>query len=145
MSPLDIATIRRKLARMVEDLDRLARVVDLELEAWRADEQRRDAVERRLQTCIEAAIDLNAHLLVSLGHPAPESAYQSFLDLARKTTIVDAALAAELAPSAGLRNRLVHRYEELDDELVLAGVRRAVEFFPRYVEAVSTHVDGLEG
>ena len=144
MSPLEIATIRRKLARMVEELDRLSHVVDLDLEEWRSDEQRRDAAERRLQTCIEAAIDLNAHLLVSLGHAAPESAYQSFLDLAATTGILDPALAAELAPSAALRNHLVHRYGELDHALVLAGVRSATALFPRYVEAVSTYVDDLE-
>lgn len=143
MSPLEIATIRRKLARMVEDLDRLERARDLDLEAWRADELRRDAVERRLQTCIEAAIDLNAHMLVSLGHPAPESAYQGFLDVAGKAGVLDAALAAELAPSSGLRNRLVHRYDQPDDALVLAGVRSAVKLFPRYVEALSVYVDGL--
>lgn len=109
MSPLEIATIRRKLARMVEDLDRLGGVVDLDLDAWRSDEQRRDAAERRLQTCIEAAIDVNAHLLVPHEHPAPESAYQGFLDLAAKTGVLDSALAAELAPGAGLRNRFVHQ------------------------------------
>jgi len=141
MSPLEIATVRRKLARIVEDVDRLAHAKDLDLAAWRQDEQRRDAVLRRLQTCIESAMDLNAHLLVSLGHAAPDSAYQGFLDLASKTGILDASLAAELAPSSGLRNRLVHRYDALDDVLVLAGVRSAVELFPRYVEAVSAHMD----
>jgi len=143
MSPLEIAVVRRKLARIVEDLGRLRRATGLDLEAWRADEDRRDALERRLQTCVDAAIDLNAHLLVALGHPAPASSYQGFLELAARTGVLDESLAARLAPSAGLRNRLVHRYDDLDDALVLQGVHRAVELFPRYVAAVQAYLDDV--
>ncbi|MFQ5845643.1 MAG: DUF86 domain-containing protein, partial [Planctomycetota bacterium] len=114
MSPLEAATIRRKLSLMVESLSRLKPVVGLALDEWRADPDRHDAAERRLQTCIEAAIDVNGHLLVAAGQAAPADAYRSFVDLAEKLAVLPPDLARELAPSAGLRNRLVHRYDELD-------------------------------
>jgi uncharacterized protein YutE (UPF0331/DUF86 family) len=44
--------------------------------------------------------------------------------------------ASELAPSAGLRNRLVHRYDDLDDELVFRGVATFVQRFPEYVRGI---------
>ncbi len=143
MSPLEIAVLRRKLTRIVENLSELKDLKALTVKEWRADTMRRAAAERWLHVCIEAAIDLNSHLLVGLGHPAPPDGYQSFLDLARHTKIIDGDLAAKLAPSVGLRNRLVHRYDDIDDALVLKGIGEAVRLFPRYVELVSKYVDGL--
>lgn len=143
MSPLEVAVLRRKLSRIVENLSALKAVKGLALKDWQADAVRKAASERWLHICIEAAIDLNAHVLVGLGHPAPPDGYQSFLDLALHTRIIDADLAAKLAPSAGLRNRLVHRYDDIDDALVLKGVGEAVRLFPRYVELVSKYVEGL--
>ena len=145
MSPLEIATLRRKLSRMVEDLSRLKPLAGLSADDWRADIMRRDAGERRLQTCIEAALGVNAHLLVSLGHPAPADGYQSFLDLADRTGIIPRDLATKLAPSAGLRNRLVHQYDKLDDDLLLQGLRDAVARYPDYIERVSAHIDQVNG
>jgi uncharacterized protein YutE (UPF0331/DUF86 family) len=141
VTPLDEATVRRKLSRIVSDLSRLTPLARLDESAWSADADRRDVGERRLQTCIEAAIDINAHLLVSHGHPAPADAYQSFHDLASRTGILAPELARDLAPSAGLRNRLVHQYDILDDARVLVGLRAAVELYPKFVEAVSAHLD----
>jgi uncharacterized protein YutE (UPF0331/DUF86 family) len=143
MSPLEVAVLRRKLSRIVENLARLKALGSPTVAAWRADDVRKAAAERWIHVCIEAAVDLNSHLLVGLGHPAPPDGHQSFLDLARHTKIIGADLAGKLAPSVGLRNRLVHRYDDIDDALVLKGIAEAVRPFPRYVEAVSTYVDRL--
>jgi len=45
-------------------------------------------------------------------------------------------LAEKLAPSAGLRNRLVHQYDRLDHTNVLQAVRMAEELYPAYVRGV---------
>ena len=42
-------------------------------------------------------------------------------------------LAARLAPAAGLRNRLVHQYAEIDDRKVFDAVISAVDLFPTYI------------
>jgi len=143
VSPLEIVVLRRKLARITSDLARLEALAGTTLAEWENDADRRDVGERRLQTCIEAATDLNAHLLVGLGHAPSDTAYKSFLDLAQRTAIIDADLARGLAPSAGLRNRLVHQYDQIDNALVLEGVRSAVRLYRRYVEAVAEYVQGL--
>lgn len=142
MSPLEISVLRRKLSRMVENLSELKAVKGITVKEWREDAMRRAAAERWLHICIEAAIDLNSHVLVGLGHPAPADGYQSFIDLAKHTRIIDADLATKLAPSVGLRNRLVHRYDDLDEDLVLKGIGEAVRLFPRYVELVSEYLEG---
>jgi uncharacterized protein YutE (UPF0331/DUF86 family) len=136
VSPVDAQIVRRKLAALTAAIDRLRPVTHLSLAAWQADADLHDATERRLQLALEAAIDINAHLIAGLGHPPPVDAFSSFLELASKAGVISASLAAELAPAAGLRNRLVHRYDDLDDALVLQGVAALVQRFPDYVRAI---------
>lgn len=49
-------------------------------------------------------------------------------------------LGRSLAPSAGLRNRLVHEYEALDDAKVLVPIGTLLELYPRYVQAVEAYL-----
>ncbi|MEK7667296.1 MAG: DUF86 domain-containing protein [Gemmatimonadota bacterium] len=139
MSPLDREVVRRRLAGIAENLERLGEIVSLTLEQYRGDWQCRKATERVLQEIVEAAVDINQHLLVSSGAgPAPDYR-QSFLEIGR-LGIIPADLALALAPSAGLRHRLVHEYDEIDDAIVLTAVRSARDLFPAYLEAVERHL-----
>lgn len=51
-------------------------------------------------------------------------------------------LADALAPSAGLRNRLVHEYDAIADAIVLDAVRKAQALYPRYVVAIERYLSG---
>ena len=81
----------------------------------------RKAAERLLQEAIEAALDINAHLIAEHGAAIPEDYYGGFLALGR-LQVVPEPLARQLAPSAGLRNRLVHVYAAIDDAKVFAAI-----------------------
>jgi uncharacterized protein YutE (UPF0331/DUF86 family) len=54
--------------------------------------------------------------------------------------IVSEELASRLAPSAGLRNRLVHEYAEIDDAIVLAAVRDARIEYSGYIAALERYL-----
>jgi uncharacterized protein YutE (UPF0331/DUF86 family) len=45
----------------------------------------------------------------------------------------------KLAPSAGLRNRLVHEYDRLEHTMVLKAVEMAEELFPQYIKAINDY------
>ena len=139
MTEIDREVVRRKLASMVRNLERLQAIERLSLEAYRADWTRVKATERVLQELVEAAVDVNQHLLAASGSGAAPDYRQSFLEAGR-LGIIPSSLAAELAPSAGLRHRLVHEYDEIDDAIVFAAVRSARSLFPRYIEAIDRHV-----
>ncbi len=49
---------------------------------------------------------------------------------------------AAMAPSAGLRNRLVHEYDAIVDAIVLDAVRKAQSLFPQYVAAIERYLLG---
>jgi uncharacterized protein YutE (UPF0331/DUF86 family) len=54
--------------------------------------------------------------------------------------MISAELAAELAPSAGLRNILTHEYVTVDLTLVASAVPLAYAAYRRYVTEVSRYV-----
>jgi len=135
MSPIDAALVRRKLAVISRNLADLEPIAGLSLETYRIDRFRLKGTERLLQELIEAAMDANIHLLRGLDHAIPTEYFRSFIALG-EAGVIPQQLAAALAPSAGLRNRLVHEYETTDDAIILASVRTARVQFSEYVKAV---------
>lgn len=135
MTRLDADLVRRKLAAITRKLDALKAIEGLSLDDYRADPFRRKGTEKLLQETVEAAVDGNLHILRALGAPTPEDYYESFIALGRERVIPTEA-AGRLAPSAGLRNRLVHEYDEIDDAIVLRAVGEARRSFADYVSAI---------
>ncbi len=143
MSPADRDVIRRKLDRIIKCLQRIRRAQDLTIDDYLADADLQSIMERQLELAIGAAVDLNIHLLVQSGFGTPADAYSSFTDLARHTPIITQKLAAALAPATGLRNRLVHEYDDVDPAMVYESLDLAVELFPEYVAAVEQYLTSL--
>ena len=135
MSPVDAALIRRKLGHITDALTALRPLADLSLEEYRRRLYERKAAERLLQEAIEAALDVNSHLIAEHGIAVPEDYYGGFLAVGT-IGVVPERLASDLAPSAGLRNRLVHEYEAIDDRKVLASIGSMLKLYPQFVDAI---------
>ncbi len=139
MTPVDKDVIRRKLSIIMENLKALEPVRGMAEVHYRGDIYKKKATERLLQELIEVAIDINTHIIVGEGHDAPDDYYDSFIKMG-KIGILGKDLALKLAPSAGLRNRLVHEYNGLDDSLILKAVGMACDLYPRYVREVEEYL-----
>jgi len=139
MTPVDNEIIRRKLAVIIENIKALEPVSGITKEEYVKDIYKRKAVERLLQELIEAAIDINTHIIVQTGSMAPDDYYESFIDAGRRK-IISVDLAEKLAPSAGLRNRLVHEYDRLEHTIVLEAVRGALKLYPEYVKEIEFYI-----
>ena len=139
MSPIEKEVLRRKLAIIVENLKALEPIKDMARDEYIKDIYKRKAAERLLQELIEAAIDINTHIIVQTGHAAPDDYYESFIK-AGELKIISADLAERLAPSAGLRNRLVHEYDLLEHSMVLNAVRMAQELYADYVKEIEDYI-----
>ena len=140
MSPVDAALIRRKLGHIADALRALDPLSKLSLDDYKARLYERKAAERLLQEAIEAALDINAHLLAEQGATVPEDYYGGFIALGA-LNVVPGPLARDLAPSAGLRNRLVHEYETIDDAKVLAAIGTMLTLYPKFMEAVEAFLE----
>ncbi len=139
MSSIEIEIVQRKLAIIIENLKTLEPIKGMKPDEYLQDVYKRKATERLLQELIEAAIDINIHMIVAAGHTVPDDYYESFIR-AGELKIISADIAQKLAPSAGLRNRLVHEYDRLDHSMVLKAVNMAEEVFPQYIKAINNYL-----
>lgn len=139
MSPLEEAIVRRKLSVIVENLRALEPITGLSREEYIRDLYKRKATERLLQELIEAAIDINTHIIFQSGHAVPDDYYESFLKVGA-LKIISLDLAEKLAPSAGLRNRLVHEYDLLEHSMVLDAVKLAEKLYAEYVGQIEKYL-----
>lgn len=127
----DPLIVRRKLNKMIEYLGQLKEVNQYTLENYLDNFFVKRTAERLIQLIVETATDINGHLIVSSGHKPPADYYTSFIKLS-DYKILDEEFAKEIAPSAGLRNRLVHEYEEIDDEIVYNSIQKTIESYIKY-------------
>lgn len=139
MNTVEEETIRRKLAVIVENLKALEPIKDMAIEEYMEDLYKRKATERILQELIEAAIDINTHLIVQTGNAVPDDYYESFIKVG-EFRIISTDLAEKLAPSAGLRNRLVHEYDLLKNSLVFKAVSMVEELYSEYVKEIENYI-----
>ncbi len=70
-----------------------------------------------VQVAAQTCIDLANHVVASEGWRAPRDFGDAFTVL-REHDVIDSELAGRLRGLAGLRNRLVHVYADIDDVLV---------------------------
>lgn len=104
----------------------------------------RRAVERLVQLTVEAITDSADEVLKEAGREPSDVGRESIAQLAA-LGVISQLLARELMRTTGLRNRLVHAYQRIDDERVLAASGDLVRWARQYVHAteawLSKHED----
>lgn len=93
------------------------------------------AIERLFTLIVDEMLDINLHLIKALNFKTPDDLQSTFLILAENETLpID--FVEKIAPVVGLRNRLVHRYEEIDKDLFLKTSKKEKEDFKKYIELI---------
>ena len=69
----------------------------------------------------------------------PRDYYDSFTELG-KMGILEPKFASGIARAAGLRNRIVHEYDEIEPEKVFGAIRSALADLPVYLQAVLSFI-----
>lgn len=142
MTQLDLEVILRKLKTIKKYLDVLKTKENLTQKDYDDNLEQQIIVERSLHVLIESAVDINTHIVVSYQKSPPETYRDSFIDLG-KAGVISTELARELAPAAGLRNRLVHDYEDIDATVVRQSIALALRLLPKYSEQIRDYLQGL--
>ncbi len=84
---------------------------------------------------VEASSSICLHILYGVYDERAEGFPQCFDRLGQKG-IIPSHLASELASSARLRNLLVHRYWEIDDEKVFKSLEENLEDFEKFISHI---------
>jgi uncharacterized protein YutE (UPF0331/DUF86 family) len=137
---VDRDLVTRKLAMIVDDLRAVMPLATKPLDQYLASLTDEVLAERYLERMIGRMIDVNYHLATDAGHAPPRDCYESFTQLA-KLGVLPAAFATQIAACAGLRNRIVHEYDDIDPRRVYEGLQAAVRDIPEYLRRVHQHVE----
>lgn len=121
---------------ILEDLKALEPLARKSLADYAASPTDETLAERYLERMIGRMIDVNYHVLTESGQPPPKDYYQSFTGLAA-IGVLEREFADRIAASAGLRNRIVHEYDQLDPARVHAALQSALRDVPVYLRRLT--------
>lgn len=140
---IDRELVFRKMTRIAADLAALENLADQSREDYLTSEYDELVAERLLERLIGRMIDINFHLIVEAG-AAPPTNYHASFEMLGNRSIIPKEFAGRLAASAGLRNRIVHDYDDLDHGKVYDALQSATKDVPEYLSYVRRYVDGLD-
>lgn len=140
--------VARKLQLIADDLERLLRFKEESLGSLKRDEIKLAAVERLLERIVMRAIDANEHLISELSAGEGRSTRLTYRDtflMLADLGVYPKDFAEEIARSAGLRNILVHDYNDADRKIVHGAIRSCLQDYHRYLEYVHSFLDRSPG
>lgn len=129
--------IQRKLALNQQELERLKHFEHLTFDEIAKDPGQYAACERYLERLIGRALDINRHIIAEKGDVTSRvMRYRdTFLTLA-DLGVYPKAFAVKIAPSAGLRNALVHDYNNIDSAMLKKSIGEAVREYNEYANYI---------
>ena len=131
---------RQKLHLLLEHLDELAPLCEISLEEYETDYVKRYAAERLIEIIVEYAIDINRYIIEDIGK-APAQTYYDTFKVISDLGVIPKNLAARLASTTGLRNRLVHNYEKVRNDIVHRSLQPFVRNYRRYFELMEDYLE----
>lgn len=131
---VDPDRIRRLLGALSDYRGRLAKLRDMETERYV--EEQALAGRYLVQVSAQSCIDISNHVIASEGWRVPADFRDAFTVL-EENGVLEAQLAERLRALAGLRNRLVHVYEEIDDAIVHAALDSGLDDLDAFAASVA--------
>ncbi|TSC77738.1 MAG: hypothetical protein G01um101433_491 [Parcubacteria group bacterium Gr01-1014_33] len=134
---LDSDFVKRKIGLIQDELMRLGEFANLTIDEIAKDYRTQAIVERLLERIIGRAVDINQHLIAECGaHLETVRKYRdTFLRLA-DLEVYPHEFATQIAPSVGLRNALVHDYNDIDREVLQKSIGEAIAEFNDYTKYI---------
>ncbi|OGP76175.1 MAG: hypothetical protein A2Z13_04425 [Deltaproteobacteria bacterium RBG_16_64_85] len=136
---IDRELVTRKIVLIGGDLEELRKLAGPGLEAYLADPYKEILAERFLERMISRMIDINYHVITGSDRPPPRDYYDSFTELG-KMGVLDPGFASRVASAAGLRNRIVHEYDDIEPDKVFEAIQSALADLPIYLQAVLSFI-----
>lgn len=142
---LDREFISRKIDIILRDMKKLEPIAEYSFDEVAKDYFKMHTLEHLLELIIMRAVDINQHLITELGSGEEKiRGYEDTFHALVSLGVYDTDFAKKIAPSAGLRNRLVHDYNNTKPEIVYASVGRALEQYAKYCNAVVAFIERHE-
>lgn len=139
---IDVQFTLRKIKLIQEDLSKLDNLAGYTFDQISKDDIKLMAAERYLEKIIMRAIDINQHIISVMGRGDERiRGYEDTFYILAKLGAYDEEFAKQIAPSAGLRNRLVHEYNDTQQEIIYQSIGQAVREYVQYCDYVLKFIE----
>lgn len=128
--------IVRLISEMRKALSNLRVLQGIEKGVFLNDPDKLASAKYHLIVAIESAIDICSHIISLNGYRAPEDYADAFGILAERGAF-DKDFVNELKQMARFRNRLIHLYWEVNDELVYEILQTRLDDFKTFLDSIA--------
>lgn len=137
---IDKNLIKEKIRNIQEYLNEIKPILSLEIEEILASIEKIRALERNFQLIVDEALDINIHFIQELNLQSSDDFQSTFIILGEHR-ILPYQFVLKIAPTVGLRNRLVHRYETIDRRLFIKSFKNNYPDFEEYIRLIEEYLD----
>ncbi len=132
---VDKTLVMRKIAELELYLGQIGEFAGIGLEEYQKGWKTQRIVERTLQMMIETCADIANHIVAD-GKMRTPTGYADTFRVLSENDVISAELFPVMEKMAKFRNIVVHQYESVDAEIVMLILRKHLEDFARFKDAV---------
>lgn len=137
---VDREVVQRILSSLNEALEHLKSKQDITFEVYEKDKDVQAIVERRLESAIQACIDIGNHIISQQNFGTP-SDYGEIFSILTQNDIISTEQGNILVRMAGFRNILIHEYRDILNEKVYDVLQNRLSDFYDFAKSI---IDYLE-
>ena len=137
---VDKILILKKLSTLDEYLKQIAEYTSITVQAYAGDWKTQRIVERTFQMMIETCLDIGGHIISDEKMRVPE-AYADIFRILVENGILSKTHLVAFEKMAKFRNIVVHDYEKIDPEIVVAILRNHLQVFEVFKSSVIAYFD----
>lgn len=135
MEKLNTQFIEKRLKNIAKYRQRLDSLLEYNDKMIKIDMLKQHTLERLIQLIVDEMIDINEYIIKVRQFDSPDD-FQGTFRLLGEHDILPLEFAESLSPIVGLRNLIVHRYEEIDLDLLIQTARNRKDDFKIYVSHI---------
>ena len=125
--------IENRIRKLQEFLEKLSQLTKADKKDFLSDFRNSESAKYLLQVSIEYCLDIANHIIASEKFRSPNDYADSFPVLHERSIVPD-DLIGSLEEMAKFRNRLVHVYWEINDDLVYEIIQNNLNDFNRFIQ-----------
>lgn len=133
---IDLPKIKQKIMFMQGNIDKLRSLQKISKNAFIEDFRNTDSAKYLLQVTIEAMLDISNHIIARNRWGMPETNKESFEILANQGMIEQKYIDTYFT-MAKFRNRIVHMYYNVSDEMIYEICQNNLEDFEVFIQTIT--------
>jgi uncharacterized protein YutE (UPF0331/DUF86 family) len=137
---VNASKVEEMLRNLESTMDQLSQIAQVDRKTFVDDSILTGAAKYYLQTGIETCIKIGNHIIASEKYRAPKD-YRDVFSVLNENGILPDDMTKTLRLMAGLRNRLVHLYWDVDDEQIYTYLRENLGDFVTFSHYVLEFVN----